>query len=101
MSSGHAGIGGHAGVQAPSGLRRPTNLTVLETRPSRRAEAVVELLEGLLASAISGEFECVAVALVRPDGNATTVYTGTDYVPARLGAVTVLQSRLALAALDE
>ena len=71
------------------------DLRVLEPRPARIQGEVVEILEEALEQARRGELSCVAIAAVLADGmTARTVFSRTEYKPALLGSIALMQARV-------
>jgi hypothetical protein len=70
-------------------------LRVLETRPARIHTDVVQILEAALEQARRGELSCVAVAAVLADGmTGRNVFSRTEYKPALLGSIALMQARV-------
>ena len=66
----------------------------LKTQTDQDSEAVVAMLEGLLAEAREGKFVHAAFVSILRDGSSTSISTQGNGLQSLLGAITILQYRI-------
>lgn len=66
----------------------------LNTQREQCKQSAVGVLEHALEQARNGEIVSVAVAIVRPNGAASSMHSDTDCLPALIGAANVSLHRL-------
>ncbi len=69
-------------------------LRVLETKPQRAQQSVIDMLDEVRAEADAGKVHSIAIAIVLPDGSVNTSRSAADNAPALLGALALAHSRL-------